>query len=241
MGPASCFTETSAGHGLLDNAYAIVEKITRQDALPEANPFQVDKNAETYWERDEYESEDESEGEGKSDDENIIPSTVKFFAFSFNTVLATLIIGTIGVTASTDADVQHDTTDVCRLANSLNSKLLAFQRIHRSDKADDIIQACSDLNSGLKTLISDAKKLQPERMSTDDTTGVCDTLEASTSAFKGVFDLFTALHPTFAEVIQPTTRDLISDAVRQLYVIFSRMESVLAQHFDLSTADSLLF
>ncbi|KAF5310286.1 hypothetical protein D9619_010133 [Psilocybe cf. subviscida] len=157
---------------------------------------------------------------------------MKLFAFSFNTVLATLVIGTISVAASTAADIQQDAIDACRLATSLNSELLMYQKTGKSDTIQDIVQACLNLNSGLKTLTSDAKKLVPQRMSADDTTGVCGTLEAYASTFQSIFDLFAALRPTFDEALPRTTVKLISDAVHSLDTDLSRMEAGLPEHFD---------
>lgn len=61
---------------------------------------------------------------------------MKFFTFSFNMIVATLVIGIISAAASTGADVQYGATDVCRLANSLNSVLLAYQKIGQSDTVE---------------------------------------------------------------------------------------------------------
>lgn len=85
------------------------------------------------------------------------------------------------------------------------------------------------------------QQLVPKRMSADDTTAVCGTLEACASAFQSIFDRFVALRPTFDKALPRTTIKLLYDTVHNLNTDLDRMEAGLPEHFDVSTVNSLLF
>ncbi|KAF5310289.1 hypothetical protein D9619_010130 [Psilocybe cf. subviscida] len=163
-----------------------------------------------------------------------------FASFSLNTVVATVVIGAISVTASTAANVLHDVTVVCSDANSLNSALLAFPTTGGTlVGALSIHSASTSLTTALNTATTDTNNVGPSPMSTTDSAAICSALSSCAAAFQSIFNRFVILHPSFNTLPVGGVPTLIRQDVHALVPALSALEAALAAHFDSSAFSCL--